>query len=89
MPNALAVGTLIGKQRVGSRPFLLGFEAFGAMALAFFVALATCVPRAVVDVFPARPISDSCISPIDEFLTPGQSRDTNYGNCGSNTLVCA
>ncbi len=38
MANALAVGILIARQRPGSRPFLLGFVAFGAMALALFVA---------------------------------------------------
>src|SRR3954454_2036881 len=40
MANVLAVGILIGQQRPGSRPFLLGFEAFGAMALVLFVAVA-------------------------------------------------
>jgi hypothetical protein len=41
MANALVVGTLVAQQRPGSRPFLLGFGAFGAMALALFVALAS------------------------------------------------
>ena len=40
MATILAVGILIAQQRPGSRPFLLGFEAFGAMALALFVAVA-------------------------------------------------
>ena len=44
MANVLAVGILIGQQRPGSRPFLLGFEAFGAMALAFYVALVSFFP---------------------------------------------
>jgi hypothetical protein len=48
MANVLAVGLLIGQQRPGSSPFLLGFETFGAMALALFIALASCVPRAIV-----------------------------------------
>ena len=48
MANVLAVGMLIGQRRPGSRPFLLGFEAFGAMALALFIALAICFPREVV-----------------------------------------
>jgi hypothetical protein len=39
MANVLAVGILVGQQSPRSRPFLLGFEAFGAMALAFYVAL--------------------------------------------------
>jgi hypothetical protein len=40
MANLLAVGILIGQWRPESRPFLLGFEAFGAMALVLFVAVA-------------------------------------------------
>src|SRR4051794_21903333 len=40
MANVLAVGILIARQRPGSRPFLLGFEAFGAMALALFITVA-------------------------------------------------
>jgi hypothetical protein len=41
MANVLAVGMLIGLRRPGSRPFLLGFEAFGAMALGLYVVLAS------------------------------------------------
>jgi hypothetical protein len=48
MANVLAVGMLVGRRRPGSRPFLMGFEAFGAKALAIFIALATCFPREVV-----------------------------------------
>ncbi len=48
MANVLAVGMLIGQRRPASRPFLLGFEAFGAMALVLFIALATSFPREVV-----------------------------------------
>src|SRR5262249_49253207 len=35
MANVLAVGILVGPQRPGCRPFLLGFEVFAVMALAF------------------------------------------------------
>lgn len=48
MANVLAVGMLIGQRRPASRPFLLGFEAFGAMALALSIALASCFPEEVV-----------------------------------------
>jgi hypothetical protein len=48
MANVLAVGMLIGQRRPASRPFLLGFEAFGAMALVLFIGLATCFPREVM-----------------------------------------
>jgi hypothetical protein len=48
MANVLAVGILIGLQSSGSSPFLLGFEAFGAMALALYVALLSWRPRGLV-----------------------------------------
>ena len=41
MANVLAVVFLVGRHRPGSRPFLLGFEAFGAMALTLFFGLAS------------------------------------------------
>jgi hypothetical protein len=48
MANVLAVGLLICLRRPGTRPFLLRFEAFGAIALAFFIALEICFPREVL-----------------------------------------
>jgi hypothetical protein len=39
MANVLIVGILIARQRVRSRPFLLGFEVFGALALSIYVLL--------------------------------------------------
>jgi hypothetical protein len=48
MANVLAVGMLIGQWRPASRSFLLGFESFGALALALFIALACCLTREVV-----------------------------------------
>jgi hypothetical protein len=44
MVNVLVVGLLIAQQRPSSRPFLLGFEAFGAMGLAVYIFLATFFP---------------------------------------------
>src|SRR5262249_55498021 len=38
MVNLMVVGLLVGRRYPGSHHFLLGFEAFGAVALAFFVA---------------------------------------------------
>jgi hypothetical protein len=38
MANVLAFAILIGLWRPASRPFLLGFQAFGAIALALYVA---------------------------------------------------
>ena len=49
MANVLAVGILIGQRRSGSSPFLLGFETFGAMALALYVALLNyCLRKLVI-----------------------------------------
>jgi hypothetical protein len=39
MANVLVIGILIAQRHPGSRLFLLGFEVFGAMALAVYVAL--------------------------------------------------
>ena len=44
MANVLIVGILIARQRVKSRPFLLGFEVFGAIALALYIYLAMSSP---------------------------------------------
>jgi hypothetical protein len=49
MANVLAVGLLIGQRRRSSRPFLLGFEVFGAVALALYVDLAGFSPHRVID----------------------------------------
>src|SRR4051812_2294319 len=40
MVNVLLLGLLLGQRRPGSLPVLLGFEAFGVVALGLFVALA-------------------------------------------------
>jgi hypothetical protein len=39
--NVLVVGMLIARKRPGSRPFLLGFEVFGALALALYLVAVT------------------------------------------------
>ena len=41
MANVLVVGMLIARKRPGSRPFLLGFEVFGALALALYLVAVT------------------------------------------------
>jgi hypothetical protein len=65
MGNVLAVGMLTGQCRRGSRPFHLGFEAFGAMALTLFIALAVYFPREVVMSY-LTPVVDS----IDKVIWP-------------------
>jgi hypothetical protein len=67
MANVLTVGMLIGQRRPGSRPFLLGFEAFGAIALALFVVLAICCPRQVV-----IPYFAPFVYPVERFIGPGR-----------------
>jgi hypothetical protein len=49
MASILAVGLLIGQRRPESRPFLLGFEVFGAMAVALYVAVASYFRNEVVN----------------------------------------
>jgi hypothetical protein len=58
--NVLVVGILIGQQRPSSRPFLLGFETFGAIALVLFVAFFT-----LAIFFP-----DGGYGPINSYLVP-------------------
>ncbi len=41
MANILVLGILISLQRRGIRPFLMGFEVFGAVALALYITLCT------------------------------------------------
>jgi hypothetical protein len=41
MATVLAIGLLIGHRRLRDHPFLLGFESFGALALAVYVVLAS------------------------------------------------
>ena len=67
LANALVVGMLIAQRRPGRRPFLVGFEVFGAMALAFFIILATFFPREVV-----LPYLSPFVAPIERFIGPGR-----------------
>jgi hypothetical protein len=57
MANALAVALPIGQHPPGDRPFLLGFVAFGAMALALYVATVSRFPREVT-MLSIRPLTD-------------------------------
>ncbi len=65
MGNVLAVGLLARQRRPGSRPFLLGFEAFGVLALALYVALVVLSPQMVADTYlePLLPTISSAIGP--------------------------
>src|SRR5262249_6773970 len=48
MANVLAVGALMARRHPGNSPFLMGFEACGAVALAFFIALAIWCPGEIM-----------------------------------------
>jgi hypothetical protein len=48
MANVLAIALLVGAGRRGRRSFLVGFEAFGAAALAAYIAAASLYPRELV-----------------------------------------
>jgi hypothetical protein len=57
MVNILAAGLLIALRRPRSRPFLLGFETFGALALALYVVVVIFFDRDVVASY-LEPVAD-------------------------------
>jgi hypothetical protein len=66
MANILAVGLLIGRRRPGSRPFLLGFETFGTMALALYVVLTILFDVDLV-AYHLTPVLDPMSEAVDAF----------------------
>ena len=64
MANVLVVGLLIAQQRPRSRPFLLGFELFGSIALAAYIALALLFPG------PSGPIRPYVAIVLDPIVAP-------------------
>jgi hypothetical protein len=64
MANVLGVATLVAHQRPRNRPFLLGFEVFGSMALVVYVILATSSRGEVVLDFYLEPF----LRPIRETI---------------------
>lgn len=67
MANVLAVDLLLSQRRPASRPFLLGFAAFGVVALALYVALVAFSPETVATLY-VRPL----IEPISRTIGPIQ-----------------
>jgi len=59
MANAIALALLMGYLLPGDRPFILGFVAFGAIALVIYVAISTSFPNELVNY---------CADPVDEYL---------------------
>jgi hypothetical protein len=68
MATVLAIGLIIGYRRHGSRPFLLGFESFGAVALALFAVLAASFGEKMLDSY-----IRIFIEPLPKILGPAQS----------------
>ena len=67
MATVLAIGLIVGYRRHGSRPFLLGFESFGAMALALFAVLAARYGEKMLEAF-----MRIFIYPLPRILGPNQ-----------------
>jgi hypothetical protein len=65
MANVLVVGLVIAQQRPKTRLFLVGFELFGAIALASYIALALLFPGG-----PIRPYVSIVLDPILATMGP-------------------
>src|SRR4051794_35774045 len=66
MANVLMFGLVIGLPRRGRRPFLLGFETFGATALALYIAGVSLFTEELV-----RPFFDLVLKQLIEPLRNG------------------
>src|SRR5262245_11262647 len=67
MATVLTIGFIVGYRRHGSRPFLLGFESFGATALALFVVVAARFGEEAV-----FPYLSLFIEPLAEIIGKGR-----------------
>jgi hypothetical protein len=65
MANLLAVGFLVSRRNFASRPFLLGFEVFGAMALGLYIAIASLFTKELL-----FPYVHSVILPLGDLFGP-------------------
>jgi hypothetical protein len=63
MANVLVAGLLVGRRQRGSRRFLLGFEVFGALALALYIAMAMLWTGGLLQDY-----LDLCIDPIQKVI---------------------
>jgi len=63
MASILAIGLLIGFLRRGSRPYLLGFELFGAIASVLYVLLVIFYGNETL-----RPYASLFIDPLEEII---------------------
>jgi hypothetical protein len=74
MANVLAVGVLVGPWRRGKRQFLWGFELFGAVALAVYIAGVSLLTEELV-----RPLFDLIVKHLFTTLSNGPYRN-NFGH---------
>ena len=74
MANVLAAGLLIGLWRRGSRPLLWGFEIFGAVMLACYIATVSLLTEELV-----RPLFDLIVKYLFTTLWNGPYRN-NVGH---------
>ncbi len=70
MVNILGVGLLVGYRWPGSRPFIAGFEAFGAVALGLYVAGVTAFTKELIPVF------EKAVRPLVDLLRDGPYMST-------------
>ena len=63
MASVLTIGLLIGFLRRRSRPYLLGFESFGAIASVLYVLLVIFCPNEII-----RPYTRLFIDPLQEVI---------------------
>jgi hypothetical protein len=73
MADVLIVGFLIARQPLRSRPFLLGFEVFGAIALAVYILLTTLTPSDANggDGGPLNSYASLVLDPLRAVIGPG------------------
>jgi hypothetical protein len=63
--TALAIGLLVGYRRHASRPFVAGFEAFGLVALALYIATVVSYSQELI------PLFHQAVRPLADFLRDG------------------
>jgi hypothetical protein len=83
MAHVLAVGLLIGLWRRGRHPFLWGFETFGAVALAFYIAGVILLTEELV-----RPLFDLIVKHLFTALWNGPYRN-NVGHLIGYSVIIA
>jgi hypothetical protein len=89
MANVLAVGLFIAQQRPRYYPLLLGFEAFGAMALAFYSVWASYDFEVVASLKPCLDLIEVIIGPDQPFILTLVVISAGVVMLGLPQVVCA